>query len=84
MHIAFSLMIAVPGMALARNPLARAWWSAYPLLVLFVIVVTGNHFWLDAAAGAAVACVAAVTARQLARVRPDHWAWREAPAEATA
>ncbi len=80
MHIAFALMIAVPGMALASNPLARVWWSAYPLLVLFVIVVTGNHFWLDAAAGAAVACVAAVTARQLARVRPDHWSWRETPA----
>jgi PAP2 superfamily len=77
MHIAFALMIAVPGMALSSNPLARVWWSAYPLLVLFVIVVTGNHFWLDAAAGAAVACVAAVTARQLARVRPAHWAWRE-------
>jgi hypothetical protein len=84
MHIAFSLLIAVPGMALAANPLARAWWSAYPLLVFFVIVVTGNHFWFDAAAGAAVACVAAVTAGQLARVRPDHWAWREAPAGATA
>jgi PAP2 superfamily len=84
MHIAFSLMIAVPGMALASNPVARVWWSAYPLLVLFVIVVTGNHFWLDAAAGAAVACVAAVTARQLARVRPEHWAWRESPATTTA
>ena len=84
MHIAFSLMIAVPGMALASNPVARVWWSAYPLLVLFVIVVTGNHFWLDAAAGAAVACVAAVTARHLARVRPAHWAWRESPATTTA
>ena len=84
MHIAFALLIAVPGMALAANPIARAWWSAYPLLVLFVIVVTGNHFWFDAAAGAAVACVAAVSARQLARVRPDHWAWREAPAGVTA
>jgi hypothetical protein len=84
MHIAFSLMIAVPGMALAANPLARVWWSGYPLLVLFVIVVTGNHFWFDAAAGAAVACVAAVTAGQLARVRPEHWAWRESPATTTA
>ena len=84
MHIAFALMIAVPAMALTSNPLGRVWWSAYPLLVFFVIVVTGNHFWFDAAAGAAVACVAAVTARQLARVRPDHWAWRESPATTTA
>lgn len=85
MHIAFSLMIAVPGMTLTRNLAARAAWSAYPLLVLFVIVVTGNHFWLDAAAGAAVACLAAVAARQLARLRPGAWAWpAERPREATA
>lgn len=77
MHIAFSLMIAVPGAALVRTAYARAWWAAYPVIVFFVIVATGNHFWLDAAAGAAVACVAAVTARQLAKVRPGHWAWPE-------
>ena len=79
MHIAFSLMVAVPALALTRNPLARAWWSVYPLVVLFVIVVTGNHFWFDAAVGAAVASVAAVTAHQLARVRPERWAWQSAP-----
>jgi len=85
MHIAFALMIAVPGVALTQHPLARAWWCAYPLLVLFVIVVTGNHFWLDAAAGAAVACVAALGAAQLARLGPERWAWRVARTdEATA
>jgi hypothetical protein len=85
MHIAFSLMIAVPGMTLTRNLAARAAWTAYPLLVLFVIVVTGNHFWLDAAAGAAVACLAAIAAGQLARLRPAAWAWPdEATQEATA
>ena len=84
MHIAFSLIIAVPAMALCRHPVARAIWSAYPLLVFFVIVVTGNHFWLDAAAGAAVACVAAVAARQLARARPAAWSWPDSPQEATA
>ena len=79
MHIAFSLMVAVPALALTRNPLARAWWSVYPLVVFFVIVATGNHFWFDAAVGAAVACLAAVTAHQLARVRPGRWAWQSAP-----
>ena len=84
MHIAFSLMIAVPGMTLSRLPAARALWAAYPLLVLFVIVATGNHFWLDAAAGAAVACLAAVTAAQLARLRPAAWSWPESTREAPA
>jgi hypothetical protein len=82
MHIAFSLMVAVPAMSLVRSVWARALWSAYPLLVFFVILVTANHFWFDAAAGAAVACLAAVTAHQLARLRPDAWSWREAPEQA--
>ena len=84
MHIAFSLMVAVPAMNLVRSVWARALWSGYPLLVFFVIVVTANHFWFDAAAGAAVACLAAVTAHQLARLRPDAWSWREAPEQAPA
>lgn len=84
MHIAFALMISVPGFVLCRAAAARMWWSAYPMLVLFVIVVTANHFWFDAAAGAAVACMAAVAATQLARLRPRAWSWREAPDRATA
>ena len=84
MHIAFSLMIAVPAMTLVRSGWARGLWSAYPMVVFFVIVVTANHFWFDAAAGAMVACLAAVTAHQLSRVRPDSWSWREAPDEAPA
>jgi hypothetical protein len=84
MHIAFSLMVAVPAIVLARHRWARALWATYPLAVFFVIVVTGNHFWLDAAAGAAVACLAAVAARRLARLRPGAWAWREPTREATA
>ena len=41
-----------------------------------MIVATGNHYWIDAAAGAAVAGVAAVAALQLARLRPAAWSWR--------
>jgi hypothetical protein len=77
MHIAFSLMIAVPATYLVRTGWARALWSAYPMVVLFVILVTANHYWFDAAVGAGVACLAAVTAHQLARLRPDSWSWRE-------
>jgi membrane-associated phospholipid phosphatase len=81
MHIAFAVMIAVPAMMLVATRVARLAWGLYPLLVLFVIVVTGNHFWLDAAAGAAVAVAAAAVAhRLLAPRRPEQWAFREAPA----
>jgi hypothetical protein len=89
MHVAFAFMIAVPGTLLSRSAVARLFWTGYPLLVFFVIVVTANHYWFDAAAGAAVACLAALTAdRLLGRVRPQAWSWRpaasEAPGEATA
>jgi len=81
MHIAFSLMIGVPGALLARHRTTRAFWCVYPLIVLFVVVVTANHFWLDAAAGALVAAVSALVASQvLARARPAAWAWRPATA----
>ena len=69
MHIAFSLMVGMSAAALSRHVLARSLWRIYPLVVFFVIVATGNHFWLDAAAGALVACDRAVQ-RPLPRPLP--------------
>ena len=84
MHVAFSLMIAAPAVALVSSASARLLWSVYPLFVFFVITVTANHYWFDAAAGAAVACVAAVAANSMARVRPGAWSWRERADEVVA
>jgi hypothetical protein len=75
MHIAFSMMIAFAGVQLVRNRIGKVLWALYPLLIFFVIVTTGNHFWFDAAAGALVACTAAAVAFQLARLRPAAWSW---------
>ena len=56
-------------------------WLGYPVLVLFVVMTTGNHFWFDGSAGALVALASALIAsRVLAPVRPTHWAFRPAPA----
>lgn len=77
MHVAFALMIAVPAILVVRNPIIRAFWGIYPFLVTVTVVVTGNHWWLDAALGALVAAVSAVAAREaLARARPEAWAFR--------
>ena len=84
MHIAFSLMLAAPAVALVSSSAARALWSAYPLFVFFVVIVTANHYWFDAAVGAAVACTATIAAHQLARLRPEHWSWRGGHGEAVA
>ena len=59
MHIGFALLIGAAVARLARRRVVRAAGALYPLFVLLVIVATGNHFFLDAAAGAAVAVVAA-------------------------
>jgi len=79
MHVAFALMISVPAIFLVRARVLKALWAAYPVVVTFVVMVTGNHFWVDAALGALVAAVSAWAASYaFARVRPDAWAWRTA------
>ena len=73
MHVAFALMIGWPLAKLVRNKYVSAFWWAYPLLVTYVIVATGNHFLMDAVLGAATAGVSALAARELARARPAAW-----------
>ena len=81
MHVGFALMLAVPMIRMARRTWVRALWIAYAPLVTLVVVVTANHWVLDAVAGAAVAAVAAVAAQLLfARARPRSWAWEAEPA----
>ena len=73
MHVAFALMIGWSLARLVRGRVARALWWAYPVVVTYVIVATGNHFLLDAALGAATAGASALAARELARARPAVW-----------
>ena len=73
MHVAFALMIAWPLAKLARHSVVRVLWVVYPFLMTFVIVVTGNHFILDALLGALTAGASAYGARALARARPTVW-----------
>jgi membrane-associated phospholipid phosphatase len=80
MHVAFALMLAVPMVRIARRAWVRAVWAAYAPVVTLVVVVTGNHWVLDAVAGAATAAVAAIVAQALfARARPQVWAWVTEP-----
>jgi membrane-associated phospholipid phosphatase len=86
MHCAFALMIGGAGVRLSRRWFTKAFWAFWPLLVVWVVIVTANHYWVDAALGAMVAATAAVVAqRLLARARPDAWSWRsDSPQEAEA
>ena len=52
LHFGYAFLIGITLAAIARRPVLRVLAFAYPALVLFVIVATGNHFFFDAAAGA--------------------------------
>ena len=51
LHIAWSVWSALVMWQLTRRPWARALIVSYPILTLFGIVVTANHFFLDAVGG---------------------------------
>jgi hypothetical protein len=64
---------------------AKVLWLLYPLVVTFVVMVTGNHWFFDALAGAAVAGTSAVVARHvLSPLWPGAWSWSGGPRQATA
>jgi membrane-associated phospholipid phosphatase len=77
MHCAFAAMIGVTGVRVCRHWWSKAWWALWPLLIAWVVIVTGNHYWLDVVLGWTVAAASALVAqRLLARARPDAWSWR--------
>jgi len=73
MHVAFALMIGWPLARLVNWRAAKVFWATYPVLVTFVIVVTGNHFIADAVLGASTAGLSAYAARWMGRARPKAW-----------
>jgi hypothetical protein len=52
-HVAWALLVAV---VVVRSSPSRWRWVAvgYPVLTVFVVVATGNHFWLDGIVAAAL------------------------------
>jgi hypothetical protein len=65
MHIGYALVVAASLLAYGRAPLLRALGVLYAPAVLLVVVATGNHFFVDAAAGALVAGLGAAAAAVL-------------------
>jgi membrane-associated phospholipid phosphatase len=77
MHIGLSVILAWSLAMLVRPWPIKTLLLAYPLLMTFVVVASGNHFWLDAAFGLATAALAVGVALLLARLNP---AWSFGPA----
>ncbi len=77
LHFGWSAWCAISFWPWAMN---GRWWRkmlliAYPAFTTFTIVVTGNHFWLDAAGGAIGLAVGYTISLWLARTRWMEW-WR--------
>jgi hypothetical protein len=51
LHFGYALLVGVVIASLARGRVGRVIGWSYPLVMLLVIVGTGNHFFFDAAAG---------------------------------
>jgi len=69
-HTCFSLIIGVSCFFLVRRKALRITWQLYPRLIVFSIVATANHFWLDAILGALLPATALGVAWLIERRRP--------------
>jgi hypothetical protein len=67
MHVGYALIVATSLVRYGVGRLVRALGMLYPAFVLLVVVATGNHFFLDAAAGALVVALAFAAASLLTR-----------------
>ncbi len=79
MHACFAIIIGGTLARLAKRRVTRVLWLCYPLLMTWVVVVTGNHWILDAVLGGVTAALSFAAARSLARTRPTAWAFTPAP-----
>jgi membrane-associated phospholipid phosphatase len=57
LHAADALIVGVTLAYVCRSWWARIVWALWPAWVWFSVIATGNHFWLDVVAGAALAAV---------------------------
>ncbi|HEX9257932.1 MAG TPA: phosphatase PAP2 family protein, partial [Acidimicrobiales bacterium] len=68
LHTAWAVWSALVMWPLVRRRWAKALLVAYPLLTVYCIVVTANHFWLDGVGG-----LVGLTAGYLAGSALDDW-----------
>jgi membrane-associated phospholipid phosphatase len=68
LHAADALIVGVVMASVVRWWPGKVLWLAWPAWVWFTVMATGNHFWLDIAAGVAVAGVAALVVTRYRRV----------------
>lgn len=74
MHVGLAVIFSWSLALLVRRRWLKGILFAYPLLMLYVVVASGNHFWVDGLFGLFTAAAAAAVAILLGRAHPD-WAF---------
>ena len=69
-HTCYALITAITCFFLVKHMPLRITWLFYPCLIVFSIVATANHFWMDAILGATTAAVALGVAWLIERGHP--------------
>ncbi|MEV0720204.1 flippase-like domain-containing protein [Asanoa sp. NPDC050611] len=72
LHVGWALAIAV-ALAVATRGRLRWLWLAHPVTTLAVVVVTGNHYWLDALVAVALLAAVAVVVVRARELRALLW-----------
>ena len=67
LHFAWATWCALVIWPIVGNRMARVLVAAYPIATLFAVIVTGNHFWLDAVGGLVVLGAGSLLAGVLVR-----------------
>ena len=70
LHIAWAVWCAVAAAFVVSSRGARVALIAYPCLTVFAIIVTGNHYWIDAVGGVIVLGAGYAVGSRLARYLP--------------
>lgn len=77
LHFGWSMWCFLALYSVLRNRPGKLLIAVYPWLTLFAIIVTGNHFWIDAVGGALILLVGYVLARPFTKAVQDHQRARE-------
>jgi hypothetical protein len=81
LHIAWATWCAICLFPVLRRRWARITIAAYPFVTLFAIIVTANHYWIDAIGGLLALGFGLLIARPLSRLLPGDVGHRPAPSD---
>ena len=69
LHAMDAFIVGVVMFGLVRSRIAKALWIAWPAWVAFAVIATGNHYWLDVAAGIVIAVATGLALRRVHTLR---------------